>query len=66
MVFLRSKNAKILSMIAAMVVVLIIVYAYVVSAKDEKNKAQDVDIAHIVVDVKSEIEKIREQIQNVE
>lgn len=30
------------------------------------SKAQDVDIAHIVVDIKSEIEKIREQIQNVE
>lgn len=30
------------------------------------SKAQDVEIAHIVVDVKSEIEKIREQIQNVE
>ena len=44
MIFLRSKNAKILSMIAAMVVVLIIVYSYVVSSKDEKNKTQDVDI----------------------
>lgn len=30
------------------------------------SKAQDVEIAHIVVDVKAEIEKIREQIQNVE
>ena len=30
------------------------------------SKAQDVDIAHIVVDIKSEIEKIREQIQNIE
>ncbi len=30
------------------------------------SKAQDVEIAHIVVDIKSEIEKIREQIQNVE
>ena len=30
------------------------------------SKAQDLDIARIVVDVKSEIEKIREQIQNIE
>lgn len=30
------------------------------------SKAQDVDIAHIVVDIKSEIEKIREQVQNIE
>lgn len=30
------------------------------------SKAQDVEIAHIVVDIKSEIEKIREQIQNME
>lgn len=30
------------------------------------SKCQDVEIAHIVVDIKSEIEKIREQIQNVE
>ncbi len=30
------------------------------------SKAQDVDIARIVVDVKAEIEKIREQIQNIE
>lgn len=30
------------------------------------SKAQDVEIAHIVVDIKSEIEKIREQIQNIE
>lgn len=30
------------------------------------SKAQDIDIAHTVVDIKSEIEKIREQIQNVE
>ncbi len=30
------------------------------------SKAQDVRIAHIVVDIKSEIEKIREQIQNIE
>lgn len=30
------------------------------------SKAQDVDIAHTVVDIKSEIEKIREQIQNIE
>ena len=29
-------------------------------------KAQDVEIAHTVVDIKSEIEKIREQIQNIE
>ncbi|MEG0017561.1 MAG: DUF1732 domain-containing protein, partial [Hydrogenoanaerobacterium sp.] len=27
---------------------------------------QDLDIARIVVDMKSEIEKIREQIQNIE
>lgn len=30
------------------------------------SKAQDIEIAHIVVDVKAEIEKIREQIQNIE
>ena len=30
------------------------------------SKAQDIEIAHVVVEVKSEIEKIREQIQNIE
>lgn len=30
------------------------------------SKCQDIDISHIVVDIKSEIEKIREQIQNIE
>ena len=30
------------------------------------SKAQDIEIAHTVVDIKSEIEKIREQIQNLE
>ena len=30
------------------------------------SKAQDLEVARIVVDVKSEIEKIREQIQNIE
>ncbi len=30
------------------------------------SKSQDAEIAHIVVDMKSEIEKIREQIQNIE
>lgn len=30
------------------------------------SKAQDLEIARIVVDLKSEIEKIREQIQNIE
>jgi len=30
------------------------------------SKAQDVEVAHMVVDLKSEIEKIREQIQNIE
>ena len=30
------------------------------------SKAQDITIAHTVVDIKSEIEKIREQIQNIE
>ena len=30
------------------------------------SKAQDVAIAQVVVDIKSEIEKIREQIQNIE
>lgn len=30
------------------------------------SKAQDIEIAHMVVDIKSEIEKIREQIQNIE
>ena len=44
MIFFRSKNAKILTMIAAMVVVLIIVYAYIVASKDEKNKTQEMEI----------------------
>ena len=30
------------------------------------SKAQDIEIARIVVDIKSEIEKLREQIQNIE
>jgi len=30
------------------------------------SKGNDVEIARIVVDIKTEIEKIREQIQNVE
>ena len=30
------------------------------------SKSSDVEIAQVVVDVKSEIEKIREQIQNIE
>ncbi|MDE5992383.1 MAG: DUF1732 domain-containing protein, partial [Oscillospiraceae bacterium] len=30
------------------------------------SKAQDVEITKIVVELKSEIEKIREQIQNIE
>ena len=30
------------------------------------SKANDVTMARIVVDIKSEIEKIREQIQNIE
>lgn len=30
------------------------------------SKAQDISIAHTVIDIKSEIEKIREQIQNIE
>jgi len=30
------------------------------------SKANDLEIARIVVEVKSEIEKIREQVQNVE
>ena len=30
------------------------------------SKAQDVEITRIVVELKSEIEKIREQIQNIE
>jgi uncharacterized protein (TIGR00255 family) len=30
------------------------------------SKAQDLDITKLVVDMKSEIEKIREQIQNIE
>lgn len=30
------------------------------------SKAQDMEIAHTVVDIKAEIEKIREQIQNIE
>ena len=30
------------------------------------SKAQNIEIAQAVVDIKSEIEKIREQIQNIE
>ena len=30
------------------------------------SKSQDIEITRIVVDIKSEIEKIREQIQNIE
>ena len=30
------------------------------------SKCQNADIAHVVVDLKSEIEKTREQIQNIE
>ena len=30
------------------------------------SKAQDVRIAQVVVEIKSEIEKIREQVQNIE
>ena len=30
------------------------------------SKANDMELAKIVVDIKSEIEKIREQIQNIE
>ena len=30
------------------------------------SKANDIELAKIVVDIKSEIEKIREQIQNIE
>ena len=30
------------------------------------SKVQDVELARVVVDVKAEIEKIREQIQNIE
>ena len=30
------------------------------------SKAQNIEIAQTVVDIKSEIEKIREQIQNIE
>ena len=30
------------------------------------SKCQNSDLAHVVVDLKSEIEKIREQIQNIE
>ena len=32
----------------------------------DATKAQDLEIARVVVDLKSEIEKIREQIQNIE
>ena len=31
-----------------------------------RSKAQDAQIAHIVIDMKAEIEKIREQVQNIE
>ena len=30
------------------------------------SKAGNADVSHLIVDVKSEIEKIREQVQNVE
>ncbi|MFA9381631.1 MAG: DUF1732 domain-containing protein, partial [Acetanaerobacterium sp.] len=30
------------------------------------SKAQDIEVARIVVDMKAELEKIREQIQNIE
>ena len=30
------------------------------------SKAQDIEIAHTIVDIKAEIEKIREQVQNIE
>ena len=30
------------------------------------SKAQDVEVARLVVEIKSDIEKIREQIQNIE
>ena len=30
------------------------------------SKAADVEIAHLVVDVKEEIEKLKEQVQNIE
>ncbi|MBQ5671135.1 MAG: DUF1732 domain-containing protein, partial [Oscillospiraceae bacterium] len=30
------------------------------------SKCQNASIAHVVVDIKAEIEKIREQIQNIE
>ena len=30
------------------------------------SKVQDAELAHMVVDIKSEIEKIREQVQNIE
>ena len=30
------------------------------------SKVQDADLAHIVVEIKAELEKIREQVQNVE
>ncbi|NLA76764.1 MAG: DUF1732 domain-containing protein, partial [Clostridiales bacterium] len=30
------------------------------------SKAQDVDIARHVINIKSEVEKIREQVQNIE
>ena len=30
------------------------------------SKCQNADIAHVVVDIKAEIEKIREQVQNIE
>ena len=32
----------------------------------ESNKCQDINITRLVVELKSEIEKIREQIQNIE
>lgn len=30
------------------------------------SKSQDIELAHLVVDIKAEVEKIREQIQNIE
>ena len=30
------------------------------------SKSQDIELARLVVDIKAEVEKIREQIQNIE
>ena len=74
-VIIQSKSSKIFGA-ALLVYILPIVMillgyfiAYSAGASEANtigSKCQSSDIAHVVVDLKSEIEKIREQIQNIE